>query len=208
MIINLHGTVKPAGERRTYPNALTREAVGGAEGYAVSDWRDPNDYGGGSYPWGGDLTAANNCVIPFTRGAVGPLDYTPMASFGALNNVRFGPTDPDTGKPQEFDNPPLFTLAHMYALAIIYESGIQCLADKPSVYKDVYKRQDQNFCAKVQERRKEHEQKSMAICAFFVAGLYACIYQWTFRIRSNYGKPCRSSRNSCRVSQRYGMGIR
>ena len=137
MIINLHGTVKPAGERRTYPNALTREAVGGAEGYAVSDWRDPNDYGGGSYPWGGDLTAANNCVIPFTRGAVGPLDYTPMASFGALNNVRFGPTDPDTGKPQEFDNPPLFTLAHMYALPIIYESGIQCLADKPSVYKAI-----------------------------------------------------------------------
>ena len=137
MIINLHGTVKPAGERRTYPHALTREGVGGAEGYAVSDWRDPNDYGGGTYPWGGDLTAANNCVIPFTRGAVGPLDYTPMASFGALNNVRFGPTDPDTGKPQEFDNPPMFTLAHMYALPIIYESGIQCLADKPSVYKAI-----------------------------------------------------------------------
>ncbi|WP_050698576.1 glycoside hydrolase family 97 catalytic domain-containing protein [Anaeromassilibacillus senegalensis] len=137
MIINLHGTVKPAGERRTYPNALTREAVGGAEGYAVSDWRDVNDYGGGSRPWGGDLTSANNCVIPFTRGAVGPLDYTPMASFGALNNVRFGPLDPDTGKPQEFDNPPLFTLAHMYALPIIYESGIQCLADKPSVYQSI-----------------------------------------------------------------------
>lgn len=143
LLINTHGSVKAVGERRTYPNALTKEAVGGAEGYAVEDWRDPSNYGGGDAPWGGyhgngaTDNARYNCTLPFTRNAVGPMDYTPLASFGSLNNVRFGPQVAGSWSRQEFDNPPRFTLAHEFALPIIYESGLQCLADKPGVYQSL-----------------------------------------------------------------------
>ena len=165
MVINLHGSVKAAGERRTYPNALTKEAVGGAEGYAVEDWRDANNYGGGDKPWGGYNGSNNNgtndaarytCTLPFTRGAVGPMDYTPLASFGARNNVRFGPVDPDNpNKRQEFTDPSLLSLAHQFALPIVYESGIQCLADKPASYQNLegYENYWKSFPAQWDESR-------------------------------------------------------
>ena len=161
LLINTHGSVKAVGERRTYPNALTKEAVGGAEGYAVEDWRDPNNYGGGDKPWGGyhgsgaTDNARYNCTLPFTRNAVGPMDYTPLASFGSLNNVRMGPTVDGSGSRQEFDNPPRFTLAHEFALPIIYESGLQCLADKPGVYQNLegHERFWKNFPAQWDETK-------------------------------------------------------
>jgi alpha-glucosidase len=57
--------------------------------------------------------AATNTMFPFTRNVVGGMDYTP---------VTWAVTDRDT------------TDAHEVALALVYESGWQHLADKPETY--------------------------------------------------------------------------
>lgn len=63
-----------------------------------------------------DVSAFHNCMLPFMRNAVGPADYTPMFSYRNSNGqVRF-------------------SLAQMAAMAVVYESGIQCLADRPEEY--------------------------------------------------------------------------
>ena len=55
-------------------------------------------------------------MLPFMRNAVGPADYTPMFSYRNSNGqVRF-------------------SLAQMAAMPVVYESGIQCLADRPDEY--------------------------------------------------------------------------
>lgn len=106
LLLNLHGIPKPAGERRTYPHLLTREGILGHENLIISK--------------GSQLTASHNCLLPFLRGAVGPADYTPMFSHYFRSAERLHN----------------FSLAHMAALPVVMESGIQCLADKPEVYTD------------------------------------------------------------------------
>lgn len=59
LLVNMHGANKPTGERRTYPNVITREGVFGCE------------YGGGT-------NAFDNVLLALARGAVGPADYTPQ----------------------------------------------------------------------------------------------------------------------------------
>lgn len=61
LLIDFHGTVKPAGQSRTYPNELTREGIRGLE-YQTST----------SYPF-------HNTTIPFTRFLAGYADYTPFS---------------------------------------------------------------------------------------------------------------------------------
>ena len=101
LLLNLHGMPKPAGERRTYPHLLTREGVFGHEQELFRT---------------SDMSAFHNCMLPFTRNAVGPADYTPMLSY---RNSKGKQT---------------FSLSHMAAMAVVYESGIQCLADRPEEY--------------------------------------------------------------------------
>ncbi|WP_050697348.1 glycoside hydrolase family 97 catalytic domain-containing protein [Anaeromassilibacillus senegalensis] len=112
LLINVHGAGKPTGERRTWPQAIAREAVRGAEAYAVDN----------EETWGAIMNAHHNCSLPFVRGAVGPMDYTPMVSYGANDNLTN-------------HNPARFTVAQMTALPVVYECGMQCLADKPDVYR-------------------------------------------------------------------------
>lgn len=102
MLLNIHGSNKTTGERRTYPHLLTREGVFGAE----QDLFKPNE-----------VSARHNCMLPFTRNAVGPADYTPMLSYRNAGSRRS------------------FTVTHQAALATVYESGIQCFADRPEVYR-------------------------------------------------------------------------
>ena len=94
LIVNYHGANKPTGERRAWPNLLAKEGVLGAEQSSTS--------------------AAQDCILPFTRNAVGPMDFTPLQDpwFSASN----------------------YTTAHNTALAITVECGIQCLADYPNAY--------------------------------------------------------------------------
>lgn len=68
LMINFHGSNKPTGESRTFPNEMTREAVRGLENRA---------------PW-----SEHNTILPFTRYLVGHADFTPMT----FNEKRIGET--------------------------------------------------------------------------------------------------------------------
>lgn len=59
-----------------------------------------------------EIAARLNCTLPFTRNVVGPMDYTPV-------------TFTDSQHPHVTSN------AHELALSVIFESGIQHLADRP-----------------------------------------------------------------------------
>ena len=59
--------------------------------------------------------AAHNATLPFTRNVIGPMDYTPC-------------TFSDSQHPHITSN------AHELALTVLYESGLQHLADKPESY--------------------------------------------------------------------------
>jgi Alpha/beta hydrolase domain/Glycoside hydrolase 97/Glycosyl-hydrolase 97 C-terminal, oligomerisation len=60
LMVNFHGANKPAGEARTWPNEMTREAIYGLEHKRIEAW------------------AAFNSTFPFTRMLAGHADYTPV----------------------------------------------------------------------------------------------------------------------------------
>ena len=60
----------------------------------------------------------HNTVLPFTRNVVGPMDYTP---------VTF----------TDSQNPHITSYGHELALSVVFESGMQHLADRPSGYYDL-----------------------------------------------------------------------
>ena len=64
LLLNFHGSVKPTGLRRTYPNDITREAVRGNE-FQMTRYRRV-------IPYDQDVT------LPFTRFMAGPADFTPV----------------------------------------------------------------------------------------------------------------------------------
>ena len=59
--------------------------------------------------------ASHNATLPFTRNVIGPMDYTPCAF-------------------SDSQHPHITTNAHELALTVLYESGLQHLADKPESY--------------------------------------------------------------------------
>jgi alpha-glucosidase len=60
IMVNFHGANKPAGESRTWPNELLREAVRGMEASRLPD------------------RATHDATLPFTRYLAGHGDYTPV----------------------------------------------------------------------------------------------------------------------------------
>lgn len=99
LLINLHGGTVPRGWSRTYPNLISMEAVYGAEQYNNSGYMTENG-------------ARMNCIFPFTRNVVGPMDYTPVAFTNSQHPHRT-------------------SYCHELALSVIFESGIQHWADRP-----------------------------------------------------------------------------
>ncbi len=59
--------------------------------------------------------AAHNATIPFTRNVIGPMDYTPCAF-------------------SDSQHPHITSHAHELALTVLYESGLQHLADRPESF--------------------------------------------------------------------------
>ena len=59
--------------------------------------------------------ASHNATLPFTRNVIGPMDYTPCAF-------------------SDSQHPHITSNAHELALTVLYESGLQHLADKPESY--------------------------------------------------------------------------
>ncbi len=102
IMVNFHGCTIPRGWARTYPNNLSCEAVKGAENYQF----DP------TFP---EEAPIQNTILPFTRNAIGSMDYTPVAF-----------------SDQTYKH--LTTWAHELALTVVFESGIEHFADKVSAY--------------------------------------------------------------------------
>ncbi|PKP26643.1 MAG: alpha-glucosidase, partial [Bacteroidetes bacterium HGW-Bacteroidetes-22] len=110
LLVDFHGSYKPDGIRRAFPNVLTREGVKGLE----------ND------KWGKDITPSHDLILPFTRQFAGPMDYTP----GAMINATEKGFSPVWSKPMSQG-----TRCHQLALYVIYESPLQMLADNPTHYR-------------------------------------------------------------------------
>lgn len=60
LLVDFHGSNKPTGDARTWPNELTRESVKGMETRKLED------------------RATHHVTIPFTRWLAGPAEYTPV----------------------------------------------------------------------------------------------------------------------------------
>ncbi|QWU18015.1 alpha-glucosidase [Paenibacillus sophorae] len=102
-----HEPVKDTGERRTYPNMMTREGARGQEFDASAEYvGNPPDH---------------TTIIPFTRMLAGPFDYTP--GIVKLIYKEYRPGNRVRG-----------TLAKQLALYVVLYSPLQMAADLPENY--------------------------------------------------------------------------
>lgn len=109
MIVDFHGAPQPTGLFRQYPNIITYEGVAGNE---VNKWDtivEPN----------------HNVTLPFIRGVLGPMDYTP----GAMQNVSRDVFVPNFPTPMTRG-----TRCHQLAMYVVYFSPFQMLCDAPTTY--------------------------------------------------------------------------
>lgn len=111
LILDLHGTSKPAGLNRTYPNVLNFEGVNGLEQLKWS----PATLDQVKY----------DVMIPFIRQVSGPMDYTQ----GAMRNAAKGNYYPCNSEPMSQG-----TRCRQLALYVIFESPFNMLCDSPSNY--------------------------------------------------------------------------
>ena len=101
-----HEPIKDTGERRTYPNMISRE---GARGQEFNAWSDD----GGNPP-------SHEEILPFTRCLAGPMDFTP----GVF----------DITIPSKPNNQVNTTLAKQLALYVTMYSPMQMACDLPEHY--------------------------------------------------------------------------
>jgi alpha-glucosidase len=106
IFVDFHGAFKPSGLEYKYPNLLSYEGVRGMEQM------------GGCRP-------DNSVYFPFMRNAVGPMDYTPGAMI-SMQPESYSARRPNAGS--------IGTRAYQMALYVVFESGIQMLADNPTLY--------------------------------------------------------------------------
>ncbi len=105
LMVNFHGCLVPRGWSRTYPHLMTQEGVRGAEWY-------------NNGPEFTTTAPQHNTILPFTRNAVGPMDYTPVT----FTNSQY---------------PHTTSYGHELALSVVFESGLQHFADRPSGYEEL-----------------------------------------------------------------------
>jgi hypothetical protein len=65
-----------------------------------------------------DKAASHNTTLPFTRNIIGSMDYTPVTFSNSQHEHKT-------------------SFAHELALAVVFESGLQHFADRPSAYYDL-----------------------------------------------------------------------
>jgi Glycoside hydrolase 97/Glycosyl-hydrolase 97 N-terminal/Glycosyl-hydrolase 97 C-terminal, oligomerisation len=100
LLVNFHGATLPRGLERTYPNLMTAEAVKGFEMITF-------------FQQVADAEPAHCAILPFTRNAFDPMDFTPMCLYKIPNIIR-----KTTG-------------AFELALSVLFISGIQHYAERP-----------------------------------------------------------------------------
>ena len=104
--VDFHGAFKPAGLEYKYPNVLSYEGVRGMEQM------------GGCRP-------DNSVYFPFIRNAVGAMDYTP----GAMLSMQ-----PEVYHSECPNSASIGTRAYQMALFVLFETGLQMMADNPTLY--------------------------------------------------------------------------
>ena len=113
IMMDVHEPIHDTGERRTYPNMMSRE---GARGQEYNAWGGE----GGNPP-------EHETNLYFTRLLEGPMDFTP-GIFDLL--IERG-----TGRPRRPEEPhPRTTLAKQLALYVVIYSPLQMAADLPENY--------------------------------------------------------------------------
>ena len=111
LLIDLHGTHKPTGLQRTYPNAINFEGVHGLE---EMKWAQP-----------GTDQVTYDVTMPFIRMVAGPLDYTK----GAMNNANKENFKAVYSEPMSQG-----TRCRQLAQYIIFDSPLNMLCDAPTNY--------------------------------------------------------------------------
>jgi alpha-glucosidase len=113
IMMDIHEPIHDTGERRTYPNMMSRE---GARGQEYNAWGGE----GGNPP-------EHETNLYFTRMLAGPMDFTP-GIFDLL-------IDRGTGRPRRVEESrPRTTLAKQLALYVVIYSPLQMAADLPENY--------------------------------------------------------------------------
>jgi alpha-glucosidase len=118
IMLDVHEPIVLSGLSRTYPNLMTAEGVRGMEWNAWSEGNSPT----------------HTCILPFTRGIAGPIDYTAgifdidLSNFA---NEREKWNGLDNGKTAVHS-----TLSNQLALLVILYSPLQMAADLPENYKN------------------------------------------------------------------------
>jgi alpha-glucosidase len=110
LLVDFHGSLRPAMMTRTWPHIMSVEGVRGLE------WAK----------WSAHANPEHDATLPFTRMVLGPMDYTP----GAMVNASRDDFAISFNRPMS-----LGTRAHQLALYVVFESPLQMLADSPSNYR-------------------------------------------------------------------------
>ena len=110
LLADFHGTYKPSGLNRTYPNVVNFEGVHGLEQMKWESGTDQLKY---------------DCSIPFIRQAAGPMDYTQ----GAMLNGGIRNYHPSNSEPMSQG-----TRCHQLGLYVVLDSPLNMLCDSPTNY--------------------------------------------------------------------------
>lgn len=112
LLLDYHGTYKPTGLNRTYPNVINFEGVHGLEQlkFAGSDKVDQVTY---------------DVMMPFVRMVAGPVDYTQ----GAMRNGSKQTFRPVNEAPMSMG-----TRCRQLAEYVVFESPLSMLCDSPVLY--------------------------------------------------------------------------
>ncbi len=102
LLVNFHGATLPRGWQRTYPHLMSTEAVRGFE-MVTFDQRDA------------DMEATHCAMLPFTRNAFDPMDFTPVNLNKVYTRVKRRTTS-----------------GFELALSVLFLSGIQHYAESPA----------------------------------------------------------------------------
>lgn len=107
--LQFHGSYKPSGEQRTWPNLFNREGVLNLE----------------YLKWSKRCTPPHNVEAAYVRQLAGPLDYH-LGGFRAISEKAFVPRN---------ENPyVLGTRCHHLAMYVVYENPMPMVTDTPEAY--------------------------------------------------------------------------
>jgi alpha-glucosidase len=111
LVVNFHGSDKPTGRSRTWPNEITREAVRGMESSRLQD------------------RATHETTLPFTRMLAGPADYSVL---------HFGARRQNTTWPHQIASAAIFSQPMLTYAAnpsnILANAGVDLIKSIPAVW--------------------------------------------------------------------------